>query len=76
VLGSIDPRRDLVFVDGPVDALEHASQRLHIGSKVGVDGTKKWAEEGFEREWPGEIVMSDDIQEKVTRRWKEYGLDG
>ena len=76
VLGSIDPRRDLVFVDGPVDALEHASQRLHIGSKVGVDGTKKWAEEGFEREWPGEIVMSEEIREKVTRRWKEYGLDG
>ncbi len=76
VLGSIDPRRDFVFVDGPVDALEHATARPHIGSKVGIDGTKKWAGEGFEREWPGEIVMSDEVREKVTRRWKEYGLDG
>jgi len=76
VLGSIDPRRDFVFVDGPVDALEHASDRPHIGSKVGVDGTRKWASEGFSREWPGEIIMSDEIRERVTKRWKEYGLDG
>ena len=75
VLGSIDPQRDFVFVDGPVDALEHASARPHIGSKVGIDGTKKWSNEGYEREWPGEIVMSDNIREMVTRRWKEYGLD-
>lgn len=76
VLGSIDPRRDMVFVDGPVDALEHAAPRLHVGSKVGVDGTRKWASEGFEREWPPEIVMTDEIKERVTRRWEEYGLGG
>ncbi|MFP6868967.1 MAG: menaquinone biosynthesis decarboxylase [Nitrospinota bacterium] len=76
VLGSIDPRRDFVFVDGPVDALEHASERPLIGSKVGIDGTRKWASEGFARVWPGEIVMSDEIRERVTERWKEYGLDG
>ncbi|MEE9273775.1 MAG: menaquinone biosynthesis decarboxylase [bacterium] len=75
-LGSIDPRRDLVFVDGPVDALEHASPLPHAGSKVGVDGTRKWASEGFDREWPGEIVMSEEIRERVTRRWEEYGLGG
>ena len=75
VLGSIDPRRDLVFVDGPVDALEHASPLPHVGSKLGVDGTRKWESEGFAREWPGELVMSDEIRERVTQRWKEYGFD-
>ena len=76
VLGSIDPKRDFVFVDGPVDALEHASPLPHVGSKVGIDGTRKWASEGFEREWPGDIVMSDEIRERVTKRWEEYGLGG
>ncbi len=75
-LGSIAPRRDFVFVDGPVDALEHASPLPHVGSKVGVDATRKWASEGFEREWPGLIVMTDEIKERVSKRWKEYGLDG
>ena len=65
VLGSIDPRRDLVFVDGPVDALEHAAPRLHVGSKVGVDGTRKWASEGFEREWPPRD--RDDGRDKRAR---------
>jgi len=63
-------------VDGPVDALEHASPLPHVGSKVGVDATRKWASEGFAREWPGEIVMSGEIRERVTRRWEEYGLGG
>lgn len=76
VLGSIDPRRDLVFVDGPVDALEHASFLPHVGSKVGVDATRKWATEGFAREWPDEIVMSQEMREQVARRWKEYGFGG
>ncbi len=75
-LGSIDPKRDLVFVEGPVDALEHASPLLHVGGKVGVDATRKMASEGFAREWPEEIIMSDEIKERVTRRWEEYGFGG
>ena len=39
------------FVDGPLDALEHASTLPKIGSKMGIDATKKWTEEGFTREW-------------------------
>ena len=74
VLGSIDPKRDLMFVDGPVDALEHASSKPHIGSKVGIDGTKKWKEEGFERRWPDVITMDKNITSLVTQRWKEYGF--
>ena len=74
VLGSIDPRRDLMFVDGPVDALEHASSMPHIGSKVGIDGTKKWKEEGFNRRWPDVITMDEDIASLVSKRWKEYGF--
>jgi 4-hydroxy-3-polyprenylbenzoate decarboxylase len=71
---NVDPRRDTMIVDGPVDALEHASPIPHYGSKMGIDATRKWASEGFAREWPEDIRMHEEIVERVTRRWKEYGF--
>ncbi|MBT3268577.1 menaquinone biosynthesis decarboxylase [Candidatus Poribacteria bacterium] len=71
---NVDPRRDVSFTDGPVDILDHASPMLGIGSKMGIDATKKWETEGFDREWPTEIVMTDEVREKVDKRWREYGL--
>jgi 4-hydroxy-3-polyprenylbenzoate decarboxylase len=41
---------------------------------MGIDATRKWASEGFAREWPGDIVMPREITDLVTRRWKEYGF--
>ena len=71
---NVDPRRDTMIVDGPVDALEHASPVPHYGSKMGIDATRKWASEGFTREWPEDIRMDETIVDLVTRRWKEYGF--
>ncbi len=74
VFGNTDPRRDMMFVDGPLDILDHACPILGYGSKVGIDATRKWRSEGFDREWPAPIVMSEEIKELVSRRWPEYGL--
>lgn len=74
VLNHIDPERDFEFVLGPIETLDHASRLPNFGSKVGIDGTRKWPEEGFVRDWPDEIVMSDAIKELVDGRWKEYGF--
>ena len=63
-----------MIVDGPVDALEHAPPVPHYGSKMGIDATRKWASEGFTREWPEDIRMDETIVDLVTRRWKEYGF--
>ncbi len=71
---NIDPKRDCFFVDGPVDTLNHASPEWNFGSKMGVDATEKMKEEGHSRGWPKLIVMTPAMQEKVTRRWSEYGL--
>ncbi|GAB4371144.1 MAG: menaquinone biosynthesis decarboxylase [Deltaproteobacteria bacterium] len=71
---NVDPKRDTMIVEGPVDALEHASPIPHYGSKMGIDATRKWKSEGFEREWPEDIRMDPDIVALVTRRWKEYGF--
>ncbi len=73
-LNHIDPQRDIEFVLGPVETLDHASRLPKYGSKMGVDATKKWPEEGFTRPWPDEIVMDPRIKALVDRRWAEYGL--
>lgn len=72
--GNIDPKRDVFFADGPVDDLDHASPVWRFGSKMGIDATRKWPEEGHPRPWPEEIAMSPEMKEQVTRRWREYGF--
>ena len=73
-LNHIDPERDVQFVLGPVDQLDHAARLENYGSKMGIDATRKWAGEGFTRRWPEEIRMSEEVVARVSRRWKEYGL--
>ncbi|MBU0638014.1 MAG: UbiD family decarboxylase [Planctomycetes bacterium] len=71
---NIDPRRDIMFIDGPLDILDHASPVCGAGSKMGIDATRKIAGEGAIRAWPDELEMSTEIKERVTRRWGEYGV--
>jgi 4-hydroxy-3-polyprenylbenzoate decarboxylase len=71
---NVDPKRDIMFVDGPLDILDHAAPACGAGSKMGIDATRKLAGEGPVRPWPDEIVMSPEIKELVRGRWEEYGL--
>jgi 4-hydroxy-3-polyprenylbenzoate decarboxylase len=73
-LNNIDPERDIQFVLGPVDSLDHASRMVNYGSKMGIDATRKWKEEGFTRPWPGVIRMSDEVRARVAELWKRAGL--
>ncbi len=75
VANNIDPERDIQFTLGPVDSLDHASRLPDFGSKMGIDATRKWSSEGFTRPWPDEIRMDAATRERVTRRWKEFGLE-
>ncbi|HXH83615.1 MAG TPA: menaquinone biosynthesis decarboxylase [Candidatus Tectomicrobia bacterium] len=72
--GNIDPRRDLVIVDGPMDDLDHAAIRHRFGGKLGIDATEKGPMDEIGQPWPEEIRMTDEIRALVDRRWKEYGL--
>jgi 4-hydroxy-3-polyprenylbenzoate decarboxylase len=70
----MDPKRDTVFVEGPVDVLDHAAPILGYGSKFGIDATRKWRSEGFEREWPGAIVMDDKTKRYIDSIWEKLGI--
>jgi len=69
---NIDPQRDIIFTKGPLDVLEHASDLPFFGSKMGIDATKKWKSEGFERDWPDDIEMRKDVAEKMEKLLKKY----
>ncbi len=71
LFNNIDAKHDIVMVEGPLDALDHSSPMAKWGTKIGIDATKTWPEEGHTREWPDEINMSDDI--KKTCRCKMAG---
>ncbi|HEV7219662.1 MAG: menaquinone biosynthesis decarboxylase [Candidatus Acidiferrales bacterium] len=74
-LCAIDPQRDIEFVLGPVDTLEHASRLQDFGSKMGIDATRKWQSEGFARPWPDEIRMDAATKSRVDALWQSLGLD-
>ncbi|HEV2387415.1 MAG TPA: menaquinone biosynthesis decarboxylase [Candidatus Acidoferrales bacterium] len=73
-LCAIDPERDVEFVLGPVDTLDHAARIQDYGSKMGVDATRKWPEEGFTRPWPDQIRMDPAVRARVDGLWDKLGL--
>jgi len=72
---NIDPERDICFVRGPVDILDHASQLPGFGSKMGVDATRKWPGEGFGRPWPDVIEMGPETKARVDALFANLGLE-
>ena len=74
VTNNINPATDITFAEGPIDDLDHATPIPKFGSKMGIDATAKGITDGRSREWPPDIVMSEDIKTLVDHRWKEYGF--
>jgi 4-hydroxy-3-polyprenylbenzoate decarboxylase len=59
---------------GPADTLDHATPMQDLGSKMGIDATRKWKSEGFSRPWPDEILMDEATKVRVAGMWKALGL--
>ncbi len=74
VANNIDPERDIQFTLGPIDSLDHASRLPNYGSKMGIDATRKWKAEGFQRPWPAMIEMDRATKAKVDAMWAKLGL--
>ncbi len=71
---NVDPQRDVVLTEGPLDHLDHAPTLQFLGGKIGIDATAKGPQEGT-RPWPEEIEMSPEVRALVDRRWDEYGIE-
>jgi 4-hydroxy-3-polyprenylbenzoate decarboxylase len=62
-----DPQRDSIFTKGPADVLDHATSEMAVGTKLGIDATKKLPGEGFKRPWPPLIRMDEAVKTKVEK---------
>ncbi len=60
LFNNIDPQRDMYRCDS--------------GHLLLFDATKKGAIDGHFREWPEDIVMSEEIQALVDNKWGSYGI--
>jgi 4-hydroxy-3-polyprenylbenzoate decarboxylase len=69
----VDPKRDVLLTEGPLDQLDHAPTLEAYGGKLGIDATHKGPAEGA-RPWPEEIAMSAEVRARVDGRWAEYGI--
>jgi 4-hydroxy-3-polyprenylbenzoate decarboxylase len=71
----MDPARDVVIIDrAPTDTLDHASPFPNLGSKMGIDATRKGPDEGFNREWPDALKMDEGVKARIDRIWEELGI--
>jgi 4-hydroxy-3-polyprenylbenzoate decarboxylase len=61
-----DPQRDSLFTKGPSDVLDHATSEIAMGTKMGIDATKKLPGEGFKRTWPPLIKMDESVRKKIA----------
>jgi 4-hydroxy-3-polyprenylbenzoate decarboxylase len=70
-----DPKRDTVIIDNtPTDTLDPASPLPNLGSKMGIDATTKWKEEGYTRAAQELAVVDEETQMLVKSKWREYGF--
>lgn len=71
-----DASRDLLQVDHtPIDYLDFASPKSGLGSKIGLDATKKIGAE-TDREWGAVLAMSPDVIKRIDGLWNRLGLEG
>jgi 4-hydroxy-3-polyprenylbenzoate decarboxylase len=54
-----DPLRDIQMTKGPVDDLDDAADLPAFGGKMGIDATRKWASEGYTRNWPARVATTE-----------------
>jgi 4-hydroxy-3-polyprenylbenzoate decarboxylase len=75
VTARTDPKRDIMIVDNaPTDTLDPASPFLNLGSKLGIDATTKWKEEGYLRDVQQLAEVDQNTKLYVDKKWQEYGL--
>ncbi|MCW2962521.1 MAG: menaquinone biosynthesis decarboxylase [Thermoleophilia bacterium] len=61
LFGNVDPGRD-------------ARPAVRPGDALGIDATVKLRDEGYPRDWPADIVMTEAIKARVDARWAEFGI--
>ncbi|MBA2585687.1 MAG: menaquinone biosynthesis decarboxylase [Chthoniobacterales bacterium] len=68
-----DPERDSTIIRNPSDSLDHAPTAQNVGSHMGFDATRKLPGEGYHRNWPELVKMTEEAQRLVDALQKKTG---
>lgn len=65
----VDPARDSMLVENtPIDYLDFATPVSGLGSKLGLDATRKWPGESA-REWGRAIALDPQVEQRMEALW-------
>ena len=73
--GSIDPKDNSIALWKFFNNVDPARDIVLESGRLFVDATAKSAEEGHHREWPDELMMSNEIITLVNNKWDKIGLE-
>ena len=68
VYKNVNPNSDIHFSKGPLDVLDHASDKLAFGSKMGIDATSKFPEELREE------IVNNSTKNTESTDLQQYGI--
>ncbi len=71
---NIDPKHDCLLTEGIADVLDFAARQPAQSGKLGIDATRKWAEEGYPWVWPEECRMPAELIERLAPLLSKLGL--
>ena len=75
IAAQVDPQRDLFTLENtPFDSLDFASEQLGLGGRLAIDATTKIGPEK-NHEWGKPLSRPADLEQPVSERWSELGLD-
>jgi 4-hydroxy-3-polyprenylbenzoate decarboxylase len=70
----VDPARDSLLIENtPIDYLDFSSPVPNLGSKLGLDATRKWPGE-TQRAWSEPIQADADVAARMQGLWRRLGL--
>lgn len=70
----MDPCRDTLLIDNtPIDYLDFASPVAGLGSKMGLDATRKIGAE-TRRAWGRPIKMHEKVRQRIDELWDTLGI--
>ena len=67
----VDPARDSLLMENtPIDYLDFATPVSGLGSKLGLDATRKWPAESA-REWGRPITLDPKVEQRMDAVWTQ-----
>jgi 4-hydroxy-3-polyprenylbenzoate decarboxylase len=77
VSNNIDAKRDIIFAEGPVDALDHAAEQFRVRFQDGHRRDEEVEGRRLQPEWPEVARMSPEVKKRVDEMreiWNKLGI--